>query len=427
MMADSGQNSGADQRDQFIPVRKADILHALIDDGRLPEDAAKKFRLLCRLLGAIYHYEYFDRLETLRNDYYYFNPDLPHDTPVAPRVLAQAHDELVATLVEVLEGANFVEVHAEDVERSHEERHVLKVAIETPLDDYREVRYFRRGHHRAAVEVKEWFGLRRRTVEVDVYDHLVLMVMIKPAEEITPQLAHRLKKSKLRPGTILIKYFRDIARGDLKMLFPNVRVVMSLFDKLVLGVPALAGAVPIILNLLPTISVLFLVIGFYLGFTGAVQDDDMKKALAAVSGLVALGGFIMRQWLKYQRQSLKYHKEISDNVYFKNVNNNAGVFDAIIGAAEEQECKEAFLAYYFLATTTEPLTQRALDEHIERWLQDTFGVDVDFEVDDALAKLKRLTLLRCDGETLSVLPIDQALAVLDRAWGDFFPAPKAAE
>jgi len=203
--------------------------------------------------------------------------------------------------------------------------------------------------------------------------------------------------------------------------------VMSLFDKLVLGVPALAGAVPIILNLLPTISVLVVVIGFYLGFAGAVQDDDIKKALAAVSGLVALGGFIMRQWLKYQRQSLKYHKEISDNVYFKNVNNNAGVFDAIIGAAEEQECKEAFLAYYFLATTTEPLTQSALDEHVERRLQDTFGVDVDFEVDDALAKLERLTLLRRDGETLSVLPIDQALAVLDRAWGDFFPAPKAAE
>src|SRR5712671_5038562 len=129
-MASGRQNSGgvADERDQFIPVRKADILHALIDDGRLPDGEAEKFRLLCRLLGAIYHYEYFDRLETLRNDYYYFNPDLPHDTPVAATVLAQAHDELVATLVGVLRSANFVEVAPEDVERSHRERHFLKVA-----------------------------------------------------------------------------------------------------------------------------------------------------------------------------------------------------------------------------------------------------------------------------------------------------------
>ena len=427
-MADGGQISGGgtDERDQFIPVRKADILHALIDDGRLPDGEAEKFRLLCRLLGAIYHYDYFDRLETLRNDYYYFNPDLPHDAPVDPNVLAQAHDELVETLVGALKGANFVEVHPEDIARSHHERHMLKVAIETPLEDYREVRYFRRGRHTAMVEIKEWFGLRRRKVEVEVYEHLVLMVMIKPANEITHRLARRLAKSRLRPGTILIKYFRDIARGDLNMLFPDVRVVMSLFDKVMLGLPALAGGIPIILNLLPTISVLFLVIGFYLGFAGAVQDDDMKKALAALSGLAALGGFLMRQWLKYQRQSLKYHKEISDNVYFRNVNNNAGVFDAIIGAAEEQECKEAFLAYYFLATAGEPLAQGALDAHIERWLQDTFRVDVDFEVDDALAKLERLTLLRRDGEKLAVLPIDQALAVLDRVWGDFFPVPKAA-
>ena len=67
-----------------------------------------------------------------------------------------------------------------------------------------------------------------------------------------------------------------------------------------------------------------------------------------MSGLVALGGFVMRQWLKYQRQSLKYQQELTDNIYFRNLNNNAGMFDYIIGAAEEQECKEAFLAYYFL-------------------------------------------------------------------------------
>ena len=60
----------------------------------------------------------------------------------------------------------------------------------------------------------------------------------------------------------------------------------------------------------------------------------------------------MRQWLKYQRQSLMYQKELTDNIYFRNVNNNAGIFDSIIGAAEEQECKEAFLAYYFLSAAS---------------------------------------------------------------------------
>ena len=419
---DNQSGGGADARDRFIPVRKTDILLALIDHGRLRDGEADKFRLLARLLVAIYHYEYFDRLETLRNDYFYFNPDLPHDMPVDPQTLAHAHDELVETLIGVLQKADFVEVMRDDLARSHREHPVIKVEIAIPAEDYREVRFFRRGHHRTMVEVSGWFGLRKRAVEIDVYDHLVLMVMVKPEGEITSKrLKRHLAKSRLRPGTILIKYFRDIAHSDLNMLFPNVRVVMSLFDKVFLGLPAIAGGIPVILKLLPAVSVLSLVIAAYLGYSGAVHEDETKQALAAVSALVALGGYLMRQWLKYQRQSLKYQKEISDNVYFRNINNNAGALDYIIGSAEEQECKEAFLAYYFLATAENPLTQAELEGHVEDWLKDTFRFEVEFEVAEALAKLERLKLLRRDGDKLAVLPLDDALKVLDRTWGNFFP------
>ena len=65
-------------RERFIPVRKTDIVGAL--GGSLSSEVERKKLLqLCRLLSAIYHYEYFDRLELLRDDYYYFNPELdPH-------------------------------------------------------------------------------------------------------------------------------------------------------------------------------------------------------------------------------------------------------------------------------------------------------------------------------------------------------------
>jgi hypothetical protein len=415
----------ASDRDRFIPVRKADILDALIGHGRLGDGAADQFRRLARLLGAIYHYEYFDRLETLRNDYFYFNPDLPHDTAVDPAVLARTHDEMVATLVGVLQEADFAEVSPDDLARSHRERHALKVEIAIPIEDYREVCFFRRGHHRTKVEVADWFGLRKREVEIDVYDHLVLMVMVKPEGEIaSARLRRHLAKSRLRPGTILIKYFRDIARSDLNMMYPDVRVVLSLFDKLFLGLPGIAGGIPLLLKLLPAVSVLFAVIAAYLGVSGAVHENDTREALAAVSALVALGGYLMRQWLKYQRQSLKYQKEISDNVYFRNINNNAGALDYIVGSAEEQECKEAFLAYYFVATAAAPMTQSALEGEVESWLEQTFRVDVDFEVGEALAKLERLALLRRDGEKIEVLPLDEALEALDRRWAGFFPVAK---
>ena len=48
----------------------------------------------------------------------------------------------------------------------------------------------------------------------------------------------------------------------------------------------------------------------------SVADDDMKTALAALLGIVALGGFAVRQWLKYQHQTLKYHMELTENILF---------------------------------------------------------------------------------------------------------------
>ena len=130
--------------------------------------------------------------------------------------------------------------------------------------------------------------------------------------------------------------------------------------------------------------------------------------------------------MRFQRQSLLHQKILSDNVYYRNVNNNAGIFDYIIGEAEEQECKEAFLAYYFLLKDGAP-TEDALDRRIEAWLKKTFGADVDFECDDALAKLERLGLLKRDGDKLSVLPLDEALIQPRPHLGQFLPVRQRAK
>ncbi len=426
---DRRRPEAADDRDHFIAVRKTDILDALIGHGRLAEEAQREqFAQVCRRLGAIYHYEYFAELERLRDDYFYFNPEIEPHARLDAAALERAYAELVLSLTTVLEDANFVEMSHAEIEEAHRRRSVMRVEIEAPLDDFREVRFFRRGHHEETVETAGWLGLRRRSTQVMVYDDIVLFAAMKPESDVVSRRERRrLALRKLRPGSVLIKYFRNIASVDLNALFPNVRVVLSMRDKLLLSGPALAGGVPILLKLASTITVLFLVIGFYFGLSANVADKDMAGALAAISGLGALGGFIMRQWLRYQRQSLKYQKELTENVYFRNVNNNAGIFDSMIGAAEDQECKEAFLAYYFLSTAEHAPVQAELEEGIERWLAQAFGVEVGFKVGEALARLERLGLLLRDGEQLSVLPPQAALPKLDAAWGAFFkPAPTAA-
>jgi hypothetical protein len=425
-----GHTKPAEERDQFIPVRKADLLDALFDHGP-PVDAQErdKLRQVCRFLAAICHYEYFELLERLRHDYYYFNPELELHPRTDNAMLENAYADLVASFATTVADANSVEVPHADIAHAHKTHALTRVGLEVSLDDFREVRFFRRGHHTETIETAAWLGLRSRRHELTVYDDVILFVAMKSEAEIASKREQKqLARRRMRPGSVLIKYFRNIAAKDLNALFPNVRVVMSMFDMLFLSVPALAGAIPILINLASTVVVLFLVIGFYLGVVAAVEHDELKRAFAAMSGLAALIGFVMRQWLRYQRQSLKYQKELSDNVYFRNINNNAGMFDYVIGAAEEQECKEMFMAYHFLHMAKTAPTQVELERRIEAWLNATFGLSVEFKVGEAVSRLDRLGLIRRDGERLAVPSPQAALQLLAEVWAGYLraEAPAAA-
>ncbi len=415
--------------DKFIPIRKEDLLAALVKQGDFEDtEECELFRRLARTLRAICHYEYSATLDRLRDDYYYFSPEVAGLATTDRAKTDRAYDDLVQSLDKVLKDANFEELPHEDVADAHRKRTVLRVEVKAQHDDFREVRFYRRGRHIEQFEVSEWFGLRQRKVETEVFDDIVLLIAMKTPAEIGSRRELRvLKRRKIVPGSVLLKYFRNIACGDLYALFPNARVVMSRFDKAFLGLPAIAGGIPILLKLYATISVLFLVAGIYLGGSRSVADQDMKTALAALMGIVALGGFAMRQWLKYQHQSLKYHMELAENIYYRNINNNAGIFDYVIGTAEDQETKEALLAYHFIRTGPSAPTAAELAQRIEAWLSANFGINLDFEIANALATLDRFGLLRRDGERLFVSPIEDGIAQLHRVWDNFFKAEQGGE
>jgi hypothetical protein len=113
-------------------------------------------------------------------------------------------------------------------------------------------------------------------------------------------------------------------------------------------------------------------------------------------------------------------KALADNLYFKNLDNNAGVFYHLIDAAEEEEFKEAVLAYYFLLTVKRPLTQKALDQRIENWLADRWDCQIDFEIGDAIQKLQRLKLITAENDYLRSVPLNSAKQQLDTIWDNYF-------
>ena len=419
--ADISTPSAPAAREGVIPLLKSDLIAAQLAEPGLREEEREPFRRFARLLGAVLHYEYFDELERLRETYFQFNPDADPAPSADAAARDQAYRNLVDEFIRVVERANFIEVSHAEIARAFAERAMVRVKIAVPVEDFREVRIFRRGRHRETIEVPFLFGLRRRPREVEVFDDVVLMAATKPT---AAPARNRREPHKIRPGAVLFKYFRHIASADLNALFPNARVVMSLADQLTLGVPAVFGGIPILIKIASTATVLFLVLGFYLGIAGTIRDDDLKQALAALSGVAALGAFMLRQWGNFHRQSLAHQKQLTDNIYYRNLNNNSGIFDYLVGEAEEQEWKEALLAYYALFTARMPLSRAELDAEIEAFLARRLKAAVDFQIDDALDKLTRFGLIRDDGGRLSVPPLAEAMTRLDRVWDGYF-APEA--
>jgi hypothetical protein len=419
--AAGGEVAAPERRDSVIPLRKSELIAGLIAEGRLDEAGQGMFRRLARTLGAIFHYQFFEELDRLRDAYFQFDPEIDPPSGRSAENFEVAYRGLSEEFVRVLTDANFVEIAHEEITRAFAERARIRVKIKAPIEDYRDVRMFRRGHHTETIEVPIWFGLRHRELQVVVYDDVVMMVATRP-DGVTPAEARKASAGarrgsrKVRGGAVLFKYFRHIARADLKALFPNVRVVMSLFDQLALGVPALVGGVPILVKLASTLTVLFVVVGFYLGISGTIRDRDSEQALAALSALFALGAFLLRQWGNFHRQSLIHQKQLTDNIYYRNVNNNSGIFTYIIGEAEDQDWKVALLAYYGLLTAQVPPTREALDGRVEALLAQAFGISADFEIEEALARLKRLDLLSETDGRFSVLPLPDALARLEKEW-----------
>src|SRR6202047_1455094 len=157
--------------DQFIPVRKEDLFSALIKQCDLADPAQRElFRRFARTLCTICHYEYSETLDRLRDDYYYFNPEVASHAAADRAKSDCAYDDLVRSLDKVLKNANFKELPHEDVADAHRKRAVLRVEVKAEHDDFREVRFYRRGRHIEQIEVSDWFGLRRRKIETEVFD-----------------------------------------------------------------------------------------------------------------------------------------------------------------------------------------------------------------------------------------------------------------
>ena len=77
--------------------------------------------------------------------------------------------------------------------------------------------------------------------------------------------------------------------------------------------------------------------------------------------------YFVNQINSFRNRKLRFMQTLTRNLYFKNLDNNAGVIFRLINDAEEEESKEALLAYFFLLVSGAERTAEQLDTDIENW------------------------------------------------------------
>ncbi|OZM77860.1 TMEM143 family protein [Pseudonocardia sp. MH-G8] len=407
--------------ERFIPFRRTSIVTMCADEVAPQE--RESFRMFAELLASLLHHEFRGRLEALKEAYHPFNPDADTRTLVelGPAERQAAQRRLVDELTTLAEDANFERITADDLGRAFVEESLMKVRLEADFDDFEEVVFYRRGEHTRQEEVKYLFGLRRRTIEFTNYGKVLVYVKFKGADHFEAQ-DRDVDDLPFTPGSTIIKLFQDVPRADLEMLFPNARVRMRLIDKLLIGVPAVvSGIIVIVTKLVAALLPVLLLLGFWLGVRREPVELDQAQLVALGAGLATFGGYLVRQFTKFKNRKIKFMKSLSESLYFRNLDNDAGVFHHLLDAAEEEEVKEAVLAYHFLRGADAPLTAAELDQRIEDWFDRRWDARFDFEVDDGVGKLRRLGLIDDDGRgRLTAVALDEAKRRLDQTWDDLF-------
>jgi hypothetical protein len=403
--------------EHFIPFRRSEIVAMCADE--LPEGDRESFRGFAAMLASLIHHRFHGHIEALKDAYHPFNPEGRVGARLSREERLAARQRLEEELAGLARAANFTALPTSELESAFTEHSLLKVRLAVDMDVIDKVMVFRRGESMRVERVPFLFGLFRRTVVFPSYSRVLVYAAFKEAEHFAGVNIDRLP---FEPGSMVIKLFQNVPRSDLEMVLPNVRVGMRRVDKLFIGIPAaISGIIVIATKLLAPLGLLLLLLAFWLGIRDEPVTIGQTALVSTGAGLIAFGGFLVRQVTKFMNRKIMFMKALSENLYFRNLDNDAGVFHHLLDAAEEAETVEALLAYHFLRLAPQPLSSGELDRQVEAWLARRWGAPIDFEVADGLRKLRDLALVVEDEQGwLRTVGLDEAKRRMDHAWDNLF-------
>lgn len=413
---------------RFIPVTQQELVKGLLAErASLEKDEREVFHRFSELLQAVYHTRYFERYESLKKYYQPFNPD--QDVTTLERwsdddkKIYQKH--LFSDMKVLLKKANYNELNESLINEALSNEVSRNLSIDVEMEDFEQVLIFVRGHSVKETKQRHWrtlFLLKTKQKEL-IYRRLCIVFRFRTEDSLRECLKNqgmgrftiwrhilhyrKVVESESSQQYIFMRLFRDVPRSDLQMLFPNSKLHFTLFDTVKLSVSGGAG---ILGGLWAMFAKLALAI----------------KPLAILMALASFIGIIGRNISNVLSHQTNYQMVLSRSLYSHSLDINIGVASALVDQAKDEDLKESLLAYYFiLKARKKGMTLAQLDSAIEKHLMLRYGVFVDFEVDDAVLKLKHDGFVAEDADgLLTAISVREACEKLMGCWEDIFSAAR---
>lgn len=403
------------KREHYIPFDKEFLLEEQLAEYAGDEKQVEDFKKLFDIIEHYFHYEAFNLIRNLKQNYALFDPDINPKERAA--FIGKSDFSLFKeNLLKVLDRGNYSRVDQETLDKAFQDSDLIGLKLAINIADYKEYGLHVRGQHKAKETVTKFFFWKKE-IEIEYYDRVMIYLNYHDADYYKEKKT-RLDKMPIDPGTIVLKIFKRVPKNDIETIFPNAVPMMSTTDKLLLWVPGLVGGI----SLLST-KVIPALIGMQAAYESGEAIDLLNSKTSLNQGLIALGilgGYLFRQYNNFVNKKIKYSKMLSDSLYFKNLGNNSGAFYSLLNSSEEEVLKETILAYSFLNRSKTPLTEEELDHQIESWFKTKHNTELDFDVKEALLKLKNAGLGSETNGKWEVIPLDDALVRIDEIWDGVF-------
>lgn len=403
------------KREHYIPFDKEFLLEQQIAELSRDQKKVENFKKLFNIIEHYFHYEAFNLIRDLKQNYALFDPDLSLKEREG-FVGKSDFSVFKETLHKVLERGNYRRVDQETLDKAFKNSDLIGLNLAIDFNAFKDYELHVRGHHKTKEKVTK-FIFWKKEIEIEYYDRVMIYLNYQEANYFKEKKVN-IGKLPIDPGCIVLKVFKRVPKNDLETIFPNAVPKMSTTDKLLFWVPGIGGGI----SLLST-KVIPALILMYAAYQSGESIDLLNSKTSLNQGLIALGilaAYLFRQYSSFVNKKIKYSKMLSDSLYFKNLGNNKGAFYSLLNSSEEEVLKETILAYAFLNRSETPLTSAALDYQIESWFKTKLNTDLDFDVKNALLKLKNIGLgIETNGKW-EVIPLDKALIRIDEVWDGIF-------